>query len=233
MHLELPKTRLNSFRDFAKHYLMIVLSILTALGLEAWIEHAHRAHAAATASAQIEAEIRTNLAAVDADAQQDARQLQKLDAIREAVIQDLKSNVPGDVARQHILALTRDGFDLHLQFPDLRHEAWDVAVANQSASWIERDRMQRYSAAYANARESVDLMHEDTAILMNGTGMVDTIADLDTGEVQPRQFLHVVSQMRAMIDQTAQNLRLLRKQLEAALPPSSPGQGTTGPATHA
>ena len=46
MHLELPRTRLQSLKDFIKHYLMIVLSILTALGLEAWIEHVHHKHAA-------------------------------------------------------------------------------------------------------------------------------------------------------------------------------------------
>jgi hypothetical protein len=229
MHLELPKARLESLRDFAKHYLMIVLSILTALGLEAWIEHAHHQHAAATAVVQIEAEIRSNLAEVDTDEKQDAMQLRKLDAVRDAVIRDLKSNVPDEVARQHILAMTRGGFDLHLKFPTLRHEAWDVAVASQSASWIDRARMQRYSAAYANARDSINLMHEDTAILMNGTGMVDTIADMATDQVQPRQFLHVVSQMRAMIDQTAQNLRVLKKQLESALPAAPrDGGGATG-----
>ena len=231
MHIEPPNTRLVSYKDFAKHYLMIVLSILTALGLEAWIEHTQHAHAAATASAQIEAEIRSNLADVDLDAQRDAGQLQKLDAIRDAVIRDLKSHASDDAVRQHILALTKVDFDLHMQFPTLRHEAWDVAVANQSASWIERTRMQRYSAAYANERDSVDMMREDTAILMNGTGMVDTIADLATDEVQPRQFLHVISQMRAMLDQTTQNLRELRKQLAAALPPASPGKTET--ATHA
>lgn len=231
MHIEPPNTRLASFKDFAKHYLMIVLSILTALGLEAWIEHVHHAHAAVTASTQIEAEIRSNLAEVDTDAQMDARQLQKLDAIRDAVIHDLQSNTPDDAMRQHILALTKDGFDLQLQFPTLRHEAWDVAVANQSASWIDSARMQRYSAAYANARDSVTLMREDTAILMNGTGMVDTIADLDTGQVDPHRFLYVVSQMVAMIDQTTQNLRILKKQLEAALP--TPPQHGAGDAGHA
>ena len=223
MHIEPPNTRLASFKDFARHYLMIVLSILTALGLEAWIEHTHHAQAAATASAQIEAEIRQNLAEVDIDVQRDARQLQKLDKIRDTVIQDLKAHVPDDVAQQHILALTDQGFDLNLQFPTLRHEAWDVAVANQSASWIDRSRMQRYATAYANTRDSLNMMHEDTAILMNGTGMVDTVADLATHAVQPRQFLHVISQMRAMIDQTTQNLRVLEKQLEAALPPTEQG----------
>lgn len=230
MHLELPKTRLDSFKDFAKHYLMIVLSILTALGLEAWIEHAHHVHAAATASARIEAEIHANLAEVREDAQRDAAQKQRLGKIREAVIQDLKTHTPDDVVRQHILALTHGGLDLKMQFPTLRHEAWDVAVASQSASWIDRDRMQRYSAAYANQRDSITMMHEDTAILMNGTGMVDTIADMATGEVQPRQFLHVISQMQAMIGQTTQNLQVLEKQLAAALPATD--QSATTKAAH-
>jgi hypothetical protein len=60
MHLELPKLRLHTLADFIKHYLMIVLSILTALGLEAWIEHTHHDHAARLATTKIEAEIRVN-----------------------------------------------------------------------------------------------------------------------------------------------------------------------------
>jgi hypothetical protein len=115
----------------------------------------------------------------------------------------------------------------------LRHEAWDVAVASQSASWIAPERMRRYAAAYANQRDSITLMREDTAILMNGTGMVDTIADMATDEVQPRQFLHVISQMRAMIGQTTQNLQMLEKQLAAALPATSATAATTpGAAPH-
>ena len=64
MHIEPPNTRLATYKDFAKHYLMIVLSILTALGLEAWIEHAHHAHAAEAASLHIRTELQANLADV-------------------------------------------------------------------------------------------------------------------------------------------------------------------------
>jgi len=221
MHLELTKVRLHSLKDFAKHYLMIVLSILTALGLEAWIEHAHHAHAAAAASQQIEAEIRTNLTETHTALKHDAEQLERLNTIRDAVTQDLKTHVPDDAIKQHILTLTKDQFDLSLQFPTLRHEAWDVAVANQSASWIEHDRMQHYSAAYANQRDAITKMTENTAILMSGTGLVDTLADLRTDEVQPREFLHVISQMIAMQGQTVNSLGTLEKQLGAALPDGS------------
>jgi hypothetical protein len=228
MLFEFPKVRIDSLKDFAKHYLMIVLSILTALGLEAWIEHAHHQRAAATASAQIEMEIRANLTEAHTDLQQDVAQLKRLDTIRDAVTRDLKAHVPDDVIRQHILAQTRDHFDLGLTFPTLRHEAWDVVVANQSASWIDHDRMERYSAAYASQRDVITSMSENTALLMNGTGLVDTIADLQTDEAQPREFLHVISQMTAMLGQTVNSLRLLEKQLGAALPGGT--SNTTKPA---
>jgi hypothetical protein len=228
MLFEFPKVHIASLKDFAKHYLMIVLSILTALGLEAWIEHAHHQRAAVTAGAQIEMEIRTNLTEDRTSLQKDVAQLKRLDAIREAVTEDLKAHVPDDVIKQHILAQTRDHFDLNLNFPTLRHEAWDVVVANQSASWIDHDRMQRYSAAYASQRDVITAMSENTALLMNGTGLVDTIADLGTGDVQPREFLHVISQMAAIHGQTVNNLRMLEKQLEAALPGET--SNTTKPA---
>ncbi|MBD8881417.1 hypothetical protein IHE49_13090 [Rhodanobacter sp. 7MK24] len=231
MHIEPQNTRLESSRDFAKHYLMIVLSILTALGLEAWIEHAHRAHAAAASSARIEAEIRTNLDLTEKSLQQDSAQLQRLATIRDAIAADLRAHTPDETIRQHILALTRDNFDLDLNFPQLRHEAWDVAVADQSASWIDHEHMQRYSVAYASQRESVSLLNEDTALIMNGSGMVNTIADLDTGEVQPRDFLHTISQMRALLGQTTQNLRHFEDTLKAALPPA--GNGPVQQAGHA
>lgn len=41
---------------------MIVLSILIALWLEAWIEHAHHTHAAELASRRMTTELRQNLA---------------------------------------------------------------------------------------------------------------------------------------------------------------------------
>jgi hypothetical protein len=218
MHLEVLKVRLHSLKDFAKHYLMIVLSILTALGLEAWIEHTHHQHAATVASAEIEAEIRANLDECDADLRHDMEQLARLKRIRDDVTRDLKAHAPDEVIAQRVLEQTRDRFDLGLVFPTLRHEAWDVMVANQSAGWIDHDRMQRYAGAYASQRDVITTISGDMAVLMNGTGLVDTVADLRTDTVHPREFLHVISQMTAMLEQAVNQLQLLRNQLASALP---------------
>lgn len=221
MHLEVLKVRLHSLKDFAKHYLMIVLSILTALGLEAWIERAHHRHAAEIASVEIEAEIRANLAECEADLRHDMVELERLKRLRDDVSRDLKSGAGDDLIAQHVLTATKNGFDLGLMFPTLRHEAWDVMVANQSAGWIDHDRMQKYAAAYASQRDVDVTISRDMAVLMNGTGLVDTVADLRTDTVHPREFLHVASQMTAMLEQAVNNLQILQKQLAAALPEAS------------
>ena len=218
MHLELPNVRLQSLKDFLKHYLMIVLSILTALGLEAWIEHVHHAHAAEMAQAQIEAEIRANLAEVQGSIAQDAEQGKALARIRDALVQDYKAHVPDDAIARHAQSLVKlDGFNLNMRWPTLRQQAWDVAVANQSASWIDDARTRHYSAAYAGQRDMATTLGANLALVMNGPRMVDAMTDLRTGQVQPREFLHVIGQMTLMLDQAQNNLRTLQAHLEDAL----------------
>ena len=219
MHIEPPNTRLASYKDFAKHYLMIVLSILTALGLEAWIERTHHAHAAAEASARIEAEIRSNLDAVNSALAQDEQRAKRLASIRDALQQDFKAHAPDATIVQHIRTqVAAKNFNLNLKWPTLRHEAWDVAVADQSASWIDKERMRRYSAAYASQRDVSTGLNMNLVLVMNGPRMIDMLTDLGSGDVQPRDFLHVVSQMATMLDQAQQNLQTLQLHLRDALP---------------
>ncbi|MBE1159250.1 hypothetical protein [Dyella acidiphila] len=219
MHLELPKASLESGKDFLKHYLMIVLSILTALGLEAWIEHAHHQHAAQVASAQIDAEIRANLAEIHIALTEDTEHAQTFARIRDGLEQDLRANTPEATIEQHILAQTGDGnFNLNLRWPTLRQEAWDVAVANQSVSWLDDERMRRYSAAYSAQRDVVNSLSANLGLVMNGPRMIDTATDLRSGHVDPREFLHVIAQMALMLRQAKDNLGTLQQRLQDALP---------------
>lgn len=104
MHFELPRVRIHSLKDFIRHYLMIVLSILTALGLEAWIEHAHHAHAAAAASRQMSTELCHNLAETRDSLRRNNSTLQSIEKIDAMVIADLKSGLPDAAINQHIRA---------------------------------------------------------------------------------------------------------------------------------
>jgi hypothetical protein len=222
MHLELPHTKLESVKDFLKHYLMIVLSILTALGLEAWIEHANHQHAAELAKTQIEAEIRTNLDEVRKALDRDTHQGQVLAQLQDTLEQDLKNNASTTDMQQQVLNQVRGfNFNLNLQWPTLRQEAWDVAVANQSASWIDSQHMYRYSAVYAAQRNAAITLSSNLQLIINGPRMIDVMTDLRAGSVQPRDLLHVVAQMDVMQHQARDELTQLQQRMQEALTDSA------------
>lgn len=219
MHIELPQSRLDSLKEFLRHYLMIVLSILTALGLEQVIVSLHEKAAAREASEQIETEIRTNLDEIRQAYEEDDAQAKVLATVRDMVSDGLKTHRADAQITASILEATRaKGFNLNLKWPTLRHEAWDVAVANQSASWIPADKMKGYSAAYAYQRDASTGMTTEINLLIDGPRLIDTLTDLRSDTVDPRSFLHVAGQMTMILNESRNNLRQLEKRLEQALP---------------
>jgi hypothetical protein len=218
MHLELPKARLDTFKDFARHYLMIVLSILTALGLEAWIEHAHHARAAAAASAQIETELRGNLADIHASLDANRRGLRGLEQFRDGVakaLQDGQSNEDIDA----YLRANKDRFGLSLSWPHMPSQAWDVAVANQSAGWIGDDALRRYSNAYADQREADAWLTHDSTFMLDAPRMSTLRTRIGLGlPVDAAELVGVLDQMIHTAQETQSHLEQLEPQIAAALP---------------
>jgi hypothetical protein len=218
MHIELPKLRIHSPKDFLKHYLMIVLSILTALGLEAWIEHAHHAHAAEAASRQMVAELRHNLAETRESLKKNVATLQKIDQLESTLVADLKKGVAPAIINQHIRAQEHN-FKLNLNWPGLPSSAWDVAVANQSVSWIEPALLKKFSAAYAMQRQTDAWVQHDSVLMLDVPRVIDFKTDLDMGrDVDPQAFLYTVQQMKVTITSMRNNLQELEKHLVEAMP---------------
>jgi len=218
MHLEPPNSRLESFRDFARHYLMIVLSILTALGLEAWIEHVHHAHAAAVANAQIEAELSANLADIRKMHDADVQRLKALTQLDDYLIQAVKGGTDAAAIRQHVDALTKGQIYLGLFLPEMRHEAWDVAVANQSASWIDARRLRRYATIYADQGEFERRIVFNTSVNLQGSRMNDVDAGLKAGTIQPIEMMNAVNSMDSSIGDTVVALDSLERAFRLELP---------------
>ena len=217
MHFEVPRVRMHSFREFAQHYFMIVLSILTALGLEQWIEHAHHRHAAEQASAQIETELHGTLDSIHGALASNARQLAPLQALKAAISEDVGHGLPDAQINQHIRAL-KDDFVLSVSWPSFATQAWDVAVANQSATWIDIDRLHRYAAAYAAQRDASSWVTHDSTIALNAPRMVDLRTRLSLGkDVDPLEFLGIVQQMINISKETSGHLEQSAKPIEDAL----------------
>ncbi|OOG43279.1 hypothetical protein B0E51_00180 [Rhodanobacter sp. C05] len=223
MHFELPRVRIHSLKDFIKHYLMIVLSILTALGLEAWIEHVHHAHAAEEASRQMTAELRHNLAETRESLQKNEATLQLVGKLDATLIADLKDGLPPAVINQHIRA-QEHGFQLNLNWPGLPSSAWDVAVANQSVSWVEPANLKKFSTAYAAQRETDAWVQHDSVLMLDVPRVINFRTDLDLGrDVDPQAFLYTVQQMKVTITSMKNNLQELEKHLADAVPDETQG----------
>lgn len=195
MHFEVPKVKMHSLREFLQHYLMIVLSILTALGLEQWIEHAHHRHAAEYASAQIDTELGNTLQDIQDAIQTDEKKLAPLMAIQQAVADDVKKGLPDAEVNKHIRELSGK-FSLSINWPAFNTQAWDVAVANQSVTWIDVSRLHRYAAAYAALRDAANWTSHNATLALDAPRMVDLQTRINLGkDVDPLEFLSVLQQM--------------------------------------
>ncbi len=198
MHFEVPKGKLGSLREFMGEYAMIVVSILTALALEYGVERWHRAHRAEESAVNMEAEIRANLQNLTAARLANQKEAALLTHLLEVLEADLAAKQSDAAIVQHFRAEAKDNFTLQLQVTTPRHDAWDAAVANQSASWIAPDRFLKFSKAYTAERSVPELVGGNMSTLLNGPKMIDILTDLDRGVVDPRELLHTVAQMRAV-----------------------------------
>lgn len=223
MHFEVPKLSMHSFKDFAKHYLMIVLSILTALGLEAWIERSHHVHAAETAGQQIRAEIQANLDDVRTSIRTNEKLIVPLRELDRIVSQDIRDGLPMATINQHIQARKAD-FKLSINWPTFQSQAWDVAVANQSASWMDGADLRRYSAVYADLRDISNWMTHDSISLLNAPSMGALHARISLdAPVDPMEFVTVLRQMINTSAETQSHLHQLESRLVEVLAKESTG----------
>ena len=225
MHLELPKMRLHSLTDFTRHYLMIVLSILTALGLEAWIERSHHAHAAETANRHIRAEIEANLSDVRLSIKTNEALIKPLIELDETVSADIRAGATAAAINQHIQA-RHASFKLSVNWPTVASQAWDVAVANQSASWMDDADLRRYSAAYADLHDASNWLTHDSIILLNAPSMAALRTRIELhAAVDPLEFATVLRQMISTSQEIQSHLHQLEGHLAHALERGDPGAG--------
>jgi hypothetical protein len=218
MHFEVPSLP-HSVKEFAAHYFMIVVSILTALGLEAAVQYLHHKHAAEAAQRAVETELRNNLDELRADDARNLARLGPLKKLNEELIKDFDDGVPAAQIKQKMVDRVKAGIDFGLFYPSLQHEAWDVAVANQSASYMEPETLRRLSAAYASQRE---VNQASLTVFVNVPAYLDALTDARVGNADPREFLRSMRQAQMTVQGAHSKFVELERQLQEALPGDSP-----------
>lgn len=217
MRLPSFKRPLHSFKDFFREYLLIVLGVVTALVANAWITRIQHDQAAAVASAQIDRELQASLDSVHGSLQKNRANAHDLDGLGKLIADDLRQGMPARIINEQIRA-HRDEFQTGFYFPDTSTSAWDVAVANQSVSWIAPDRLQHYSKAYDDLRALGAWGQNGEYVSMDVPQISNFRTDLDQGrDVDPLAFLHTVEQVRLALGTTDGNIASIEGDLVTAL----------------
>jgi len=214
MHFEVPSLP-HSVKEFAAHYVMIVVSILTALGLEAAVERLHHDHAAEAAQRSIETELRSNLEGLRESNANNLKRVKPLEDLCDLLVKDFDDGVPTARIKQQMVEHVKAGIDFGVYIPTLRHEAWDVAVANQSASYMKPEVLRRLSVAYASQRE---VNPASVTILVNIPAYVNALTDARVGASDPHEFLRSMKQAALTERNAIGRFKQLERDLQQALP---------------
>lgn len=214
MHFEVPKSK--KLKEFGGEYVMIVISILTALALEHTVQSIHHKELAHEAAEKIEAELRLNVKEVNKVLEHNERDLKEIKRVRAELVQGIRDKVPDDVLMAHFKTDWKSGVVLSINTPTLRHEAWDAAVANQAVTWMPDEQLQRYVTAYAAVRDAQALATLGGTNFIDGPRMLNTLSDLETGEATPHDMLRILSQIRSGYSNIDGNLQSLLKDLPKA-----------------
>jgi hypothetical protein len=214
MHFEVPRSK--SFKEFGGEYLMIVISILTALALEGVVEKVHHNHLAHEASDQIDAELRANVSSLKEALANNEQEETALTQVREQMLAALQAHVDDAAFMRRFEQEWHTSIKMNIREPMLRREAWEAAVANQAVTWMPHDKLEQYAGAYAATRDVSALINGGAVSFLDGPRMQDTFSDVRMGIGNPRDIFRIVTQMINAYGSLDGNMRSLRGRLEKA-----------------
>lgn len=193
MHVEPPGHAPSTLKEFGTHYLMIVLGILTALGLEAAVEGLHHHRQALKTTEHVEVELRANLAEVRSTLGHN-RGIQKQVMDLYAELKRLAQQ--GTVAPETLKQMLGQRLRISVFTPSLRRDAWDTAVAGQALAHLSRDTLRRLSEAYTAQREAQQGITTSFSAGGSMTRLTDVTVDAEFGRANPLDVLKALQGYR-------------------------------------
>lgn len=214
MHFEVPKAK--TFKEFGGEYLMIVISILTALALESVVEKVHHGHLAHEASEQIDTELRTNIADIKEVLAHNGQKEKALIATRDQMLAALRAHVNDEEFIHRFEREWHTSVAMSIHEPSLRREAWEAAVASQAVTWMPHGRLEKYANAYAEMRDINALINGGAMNFLDGPRMQDVFSNVQMGIGDPKDIFRIVTQMINAYSSNDGNLKSLQAELEQA-----------------
>jgi hypothetical protein len=215
MHFEVPKSK--KFKEFGGEYVMIVISILTALALEQGFEAMHHRHLAHEASAKMNAELRSTIKEVDAALEHNEKKRQQLHLVRKQLLDGIRAKASDAELMQRFEKEWAEMMRLDLDTPTLHREAWEAAVANQAVTWLPREALENYAAAYGALRDTSTHTYSGALMFLDAPRLLDTFSRAQMGTANPQEIYQLVARMVAAYDNLDTNLASVNKMLKSVV----------------
>jgi hypothetical protein len=212
MHFEVPKAK--KFKEFGGEYVMIVISILTALALEQGLEALHHRHLAHEAADKMNVELRVTIKDVSAALAHNEKKRQALHQVRDQLLAGLRSKTSDADLMQRFNQEWAEMMRLDLDTPTLRREAWETAVANQAVTWLPPVSLERYAGAYGAIREVNTAAYSGALMFLDMPRLLDTFSRAQMGTANPQEIYQLAARMAAAYDNLDGNLTSLNVELK-------------------
>jgi hypothetical protein len=214
MHVEPPTHAPTNLKELAVHYVMIVLGILTALGLEAGFEALHHRKLARQTIEQVELELRANLAEARTSVKQNQESMTQLGG----VLDEVKELVRKGEAKPAVLhTLLTDKLRVSVFTPGLRRDAWDTALADQALIHLPHADLRRLSEAYTAQRDAQQAIQTTFGVLSSFSRLTDATVDAGYGRGDPVDLIKALHAYRLTLNGIIGVERSLEKQLAESL----------------
>jgi len=219
MHFEVPKAK--TFKEFGGEYLMIVISILTALALEHGVQSWHHRHLAHEAGEKMQAELRENVKDIASALAYNEEKRNALEQARNQMLAAIRSKTGEAELMQRFEQEWRPVLRMSMKSPGLRREAWEAAVANQAVTWMPRETLERYSTAYSSLREASAFTQSGFRAFLDWPRLRDVMSNTQMGVSNSQEIFRTLNQVLDAYDNVDGNLKALSARLQQAVAASS------------
>jgi len=155
LHVEEIHHAPHGLRDFIRQYAMIVISILTALAAETLFVDWHDRQRAAESRVRIEAELQRNATDLKTCIAQDKKNIASFNGVFKLLAALEKAGDPPPAKLRELL--TPEALNVSICVNTWLRDAWDSAIADQSAGHLDPADLRRYTQIYTDARDNAAL----------------------------------------------------------------------------
>jgi hypothetical protein len=212
MHFEVPKAK--KFKEFGGEYVMIVISILTALALEQGFEYLHHQHLAHEAAEKMNVELRANIEDVAKSLEYNEKNRLALQQVRKQLLDGIRGKTSDAELMKRYEQEWGETVRLNMSTPTLRREAWETAVANQAVTWLPRETLKRYAGAYSALRDTSTVTYGGAMRFLDMPRMLDVLSNARMGASNPQEIYRTANQIVSVYDNLDGNLKSLNALLQ-------------------